>query len=251
MTLAAFAYRPAGFKPVYEKIKSRNMYCARYLEKLGMSHWARCYYKGERYNFMTSNAAEQLNKALKEGRGCPIVDLFKFIQAMMTRWFNARRKKSSNLRGNVTPEVEKVMKEHMQEVAGSHVNQISSWSFEIIGKFGDRNTVLLSEKRFTCKKFDRLQIMCGHALLAADTVGVLPSTLVGLWNRPCSWKETYVALITPDWNPGDVDLPTDVTDLSIFPPMAGRAKGRRKEARIPSKGEFPVSSCSVIQLVIE
>ncbi|CAA7026189.1 unnamed protein product [Microthlaspi erraticum] len=102
----------------------------------------------------------------------------------MTRWFNARRRKSSNWRGSLPPEVAKVMKEHMEEVKGSHVNQISSWTFEVVGKFGDRNTVLLSEKRCSCKKFDRLQITCGHAMLAADTVGVLPSTLVGLWNKP-------------------------------------------------------------------
>ncbi|CAA7035628.1 unnamed protein product [Microthlaspi erraticum] len=205
-----------------------------------MSHWARCYCKGERYNFMTSNAAEQLNKALKEGRGCLVVDLFKFIQAMMTRWFNARRRKSSALRGSLPPEVEKVLKEHIEEVKGSHVNQISSWGFDVVGKFGDHNTVLLNERRCTCKKFERLQIPCGHALLAADSVGVLPSTLVGLWNKPGCWKETYVGLVTPAVNEGDVDISEELSELVICPPMAGRAKGRRKEARIPSKGEFPV-----------
>lgn len=43
---------------------------------------------------MASNIAETLNKALKKGRSSPIVDLLIFIQAMMTRWFCARRKKS-------------------------------------------------------------------------------------------------------------------------------------------------------------
>ncbi|CAA7026188.1 unnamed protein product [Microthlaspi erraticum] len=61
VSMAAFAYRPATFKPFFEKIKSRNLECARYLEKIAMSFWARCYCKGEMYNFMTSNAAEQLN----------------------------------------------------------------------------------------------------------------------------------------------------------------------------------------------
>lgn len=137
------AYRLQNFTPIFNKIRSQSAACARYLEKAGMATWTRVYCKGERYNLMTSNVYEQLNKALKKGRGSPIVELLKFIQAMMTRWFSARRKKSLNHRGNVPPEVEIVMKQHLKEVTASRINPISDWSFEVVGKFGEKNVVML------------------------------------------------------------------------------------------------------------
>lgn len=71
-----------GFREAFKQIKSANQECAIFLEKIGIAHWSRAYFKGERYNMMTSNIAEQLNKALMKGRASLIVELLMFIQAM-------------------------------------------------------------------------------------------------------------------------------------------------------------------------
>lgn len=80
---AGYAFRVGGYKVAFNQIKLANADCARYLEKIGIGHWARAYFKGERYNLMTSNIAETLNKALHKGRASPIVELLMFIQAMV------------------------------------------------------------------------------------------------------------------------------------------------------------------------
>ncbi|CAA7015097.1 unnamed protein product [Microthlaspi erraticum] len=86
---AAFAFRVGAFRKIYADITKASPECARYLHKIGIAHWARAHFPGERYNLMTSNAAEQLNKALRGGRNSPIMELLKFIQDMMTRSFGA------------------------------------------------------------------------------------------------------------------------------------------------------------------
>ncbi|XP_024006495.1 uncharacterized protein LOC112083005 [Eutrema salsugineum] len=63
------------FHQLYETIRTTNPQCGQYLEKIGLAHWSNAYFQGQRYNLMTSNACEQLNKALKKGRSSPIVEL--------------------------------------------------------------------------------------------------------------------------------------------------------------------------------
>ncbi|XP_010474008.1 PREDICTED: uncharacterized protein LOC104753452 [Camelina sativa] len=103
VTKAAFAYKVTAFQETYRQIKAKNSNCATYLDKIGAGHWSRAYFQGNRYNWMTSNIAEPLNKALGKGRSSHIVELLKFIRAMLTRWFSAGRKKSAKHQGLTTP----------------------------------------------------------------------------------------------------------------------------------------------------
>ncbi|KAL0738162.1 hypothetical protein Bca4012_014372 [Brassica carinata] len=81
----ATAYRPSVYKDQYAKIRSTSSDCGVYLGRIGVAHWTRANFPADRYNIMTSNIAEQLNKALVEGRALPVMELVIFIQRMMTR----------------------------------------------------------------------------------------------------------------------------------------------------------------------
>ncbi|XP_013617968.1 PREDICTED: uncharacterized protein LOC106324567 [Brassica oleracea var. oleracea] len=89
VTSAAMAHSVGEFRDYYGKIRAANSECGIYLGQIGVARWSRANFPGDRYNIMTSNIAEQLNKALLEGRGAAIVELLTFIQRMMTRWFCA------------------------------------------------------------------------------------------------------------------------------------------------------------------
>lgn len=60
----------------------------------------------------------------------------------------------------------------MAIMQGTSVNPISKWTCEVVGKFGSKHHVLLDDKKCTCKYFDRIKIPCGHAMLAADMLGI-------------------------------------------------------------------------------
>ncbi|XP_033148614.1 uncharacterized protein LOC117134406 [Brassica rapa] len=200
------------YKNFCDKIRASNSECGIYLGKIGSARWSRTYFGGQRYNIMTSNIAEQLNNALVEGRSSPIIELVMFIQGMMTRWFSARRKKANKHRGLMTIEVDKVMTKTM---------------------------ALLEQKKCTCKYFDNMKIPCGHAMIAADNIGLAYETMVGHWYKTVAWRETYAGVIRPIGDPRDESIPEDVRDAMLMPPLTKRPPGRRRTKRFPSTGEMP------------
>jgi len=50
-------FRVNDFKKAYARIKRRKPECWEYLEVIGVEHWTRAHFKGERYNLMSSNIA--------------------------------------------------------------------------------------------------------------------------------------------------------------------------------------------------
>ena len=248
VTDAATAYRQRDYRDLFSKVRATNNACGIYLGKIGSAHWSRANFPGERYNIMISNISEQPNNALEEGRTSPIMELIIFIQRMMTRWFSARRKKAEKHRGIVSVEVDKEMTKSMATMKGSKVNSVSNWTCEIVGKFGRKERVMLAEKKCDCKYFDKLQIPYGHAMIAADSLGVTYETLVGHWYKTTTWRETYAGIINPEGDPRDVDVPEHVKEMVLMPPLTSRPAGLRRKNRIPSTGEFPVRTCIVMSL---
>ncbi|CAA7051948.1 unnamed protein product [Microthlaspi erraticum] len=238
---AAWAFRVGGFRKIYADIRAASPACAVYLHKIGIAHWSRAHFPGDRFNLMTSNAAEKLNKALRGGRNSPILELLKFIQDMMTRWFKARRIKSQKHRGACTPEVDKVLTANLAACKGSKINMVSSWSVQVVGLFGEKHQVLLKEKKCTCRMFDKLKIPCGHAMIAADSLGLPYSSFVSETLKPSEWVQTYDDLVTLPEESVDYDLPPEMGQKNVMPPNTHRPSGRPKETRIPSIGEVPAA----------
>ncbi|XP_013726756.1 uncharacterized protein LOC106430509 [Brassica napus] len=236
----AMAHQPREYKDLYGKIRAANSACGVYLGKIGTARWSRVNFPGERYNIMTSNIAEQLNNALLEGRGVNILELIKFIQRMMTRWFSARRRKAEKHSGAVAIEVDKEMTKNMATVKGSYINSVNEWTCQILGKFGRSDKVMLAERKCSCKYFDNIKIPCGHAILAANGLGVSTETLCGHWYKTYVWRETYAGVINPDEDPRNVDIPEEVSKMVVYPPITKRQPGRRRKSRIPSTGEIKV-----------
>ncbi|CAN7086712.1 unnamed protein product [Brassica oleracea var. botrytis] len=166
---------------------------------------------------------------------------------MMTRWFSARRKKSEKHRGAVSVEVDKEMTKNMATVKGSSVNAVNNWMSQIVGKFGRSDKVMLAEKKCSCKYFDNIRIPCGHAMLAADGLGVPYDTLCGHWYKTTVWRETYAGVISPEEDPRDVDIPEEVSSMVVYPPITKRQARRRRKTRIPSTGEIRVPKKKLVQ----
>ncbi|CAN6968527.1 unnamed protein product [Brassica oleracea var. botrytis] len=141
-----------------------------------------------------------------------------FIQRMLTRWFSARRTKSAKCQGFVTPEVEKVMQTHIRLTKGSKIANITTWSYQIRGLFGHSNTVSLENKVCTCQIFQKLMLPCGHALLAADSIGLPYVQLFGDFYKTQTWIDTYAGVIYPEALLGDFPIPETITSILMFPP---------------------------------
>ncbi|XP_010495597.1 PREDICTED: uncharacterized protein LOC104772711 [Camelina sativa] len=170
--------------------------------------FGQCMYilEGDRYNLMTSNIAETLNKALWKVRASPIVELLKFIRDMLTRWFNAWRKKSAKHKELVTPKVDRQMTK--------------------------KHHVLLDLKKCTCKQYDQVKVPCGHAMLAANYQGIPLATLVDEYYKTSTWAATYARVINPEVNPNDLGMADEIVRRDIITPKASRPFGRPPRVEI-------------------
>ncbi|XP_010430913.1 PREDICTED: uncharacterized protein LOC104715176 [Camelina sativa] len=234
VTNAAYAYTADSFRTISGQIRGKNIECAKWLEKIGTAHWSRAYFQGDHYNLMTSNIAESLNKALWKCRASPIVELLKFIRAMLTRWFSARRKKSATHNGLVTPEVDKEMAKSWSQVRGNKVATVETFYYEIVGGFTRKHQVLLDLNKCTCKQYDRLKIPCGHAMLAANYQGIPPTTLVVEYYKTTTWAATYAGVINPEVHPNDIGMADEFVKRDLLPPKSRRPSGRPIKTSIPS-----------------
>ncbi|CAL9216347.1 unnamed protein product [Arabidopsis halleri] len=142
--------------------------------------------------------------------------------------------------GVVTPEVDKVLTKNLAKVRGSKVGNVSTWSYEIVGLFNGKHQVCLDRKQCTCKEYNKLKIPCGHAMLAATSVGQSYGSLVAHFYKTAAWRATYEGVINPELNLEDVVIPNGIKSGDIYPPRTRRPSGRPKQLRIKSIGEFPV-----------
>nr|ACG60684.1 maize transposon MuDR-like protein [Brassica oleracea var. alboglabra] len=106
---AAYSFRLADFEASFETIKGLNPYLHAYLERADVCKWARAHFRGDRYNILTSNIAESINRALSDVRRLPIVRLLESIRLMMTRWFATRKHDADLMKTSLTRGVEKLL----------------------------------------------------------------------------------------------------------------------------------------------
>lgn len=114
---------------------------------------------------------------------------------------------------------------NMSKVEVSKVNSVGTWSCEIVDKSGNSNLVDLQAKKCTCKVYDSVKIPCGHALLAADSLGLAYGTLVGDCYKKPTWVATYEGVIKPHCDARDMEIPEDVKTMALLPPMTRRPSG--------------------------
>ena len=106
---AANSFRVTDFQATFDTIKELNPDLHAYLERADVRKWARAHFRGDRYNLLTSNIAESINKALSGARSLPIVHLLESIRLMMTRWFATRKHDAELMKTILTRGVEKVL----------------------------------------------------------------------------------------------------------------------------------------------
>ncbi|XP_010415994.1 PREDICTED: uncharacterized protein LOC104701927 [Camelina sativa] len=241
---AGEAFRVKDFNKWYGRIKKRKPQCWKYLQKIGVAHWPRAHFKGERYNLLTNNIAESLNHALLPARDSPIVALIEFFRKMLSRWFESRRKKVTNCRGYISVEVEKFLKKQLKESIGVQVRLASAWDCEITAKDGQKFHVSLEKRTCTCRAFQLLQIPCSHAMAAAKARGLEYQSLVGHMHKKDTWRPTFDGVILPLQDPSEVNVPECIMIRYILPPETKRPPGRPPKTRIPSTGEFEKSKTS-------
>ena len=238
---AAEVFKVSHFKRLYAEIKLTDKRCWDYLEKIDPRHWTRSHFEGERYNLMSSNIAESLNKALVPARDSPIMALFEFIRRMISRWFVSRQRKISKMSGEIPPAVDELMENNLEDARAYAVMPLSAFEFEVTLKTtGFGSSVNLETRSCTCLEFQKVGIPCRHVISAAMFRDLLHSEFVADAYLKKTWNETTKGVTLPVPDPQDLFIPSEVSDLIMLPPKTKRPPGRPPTKRKRSAGEIPV-----------
>ena len=166
--VAGEAYRVEEFNRYYTTIKRNNYRAWDCLEGIGVEHWTRSQFKEDRYNLMSSNIAESLNKALFPARDCLIISMLEFIRKMISRWLQSRRDVIEKMDGEIPSEVSKELDLRFADSIGLATAKWSAWEFEV--SVGSASTfqysVDLMKRICSCREFQMIKIPCRHAMAA-------------------------------------------------------------------------------------
>lgn len=243
MGKAARAYTLVEFYTVFNEIKMINQDCADYLLRIGLEHWTRAHFAGNRYNIMTSNIAESWNAVLREARAYPILPLIEYIRSKIMSWFADRRDVVKHRSCKITPRVVEIVEANFEQSGGFQVNTINTLQFEVKDKNGVSFHVNLSKKCCSCFSFQTLMIPCSHAIAAAIKEKISVESLVSEVYSLDRLTSAYRDAIFPICETGLDREHQDNGGLSgveIFPPATRRPPGRPRKKRILSAGEIKV-----------
>ncbi|XP_024010657.1 uncharacterized protein LOC112086112 [Eutrema salsugineum] len=142
----AHMYTEYDFISAYIDFGRRFPKAADYLDgSVPVEKWARCYFKGGKYNLDTSNACESMNSVFKRARKYSLLPLIDAYVKKLSEWFN------------------KHIATHLlvTELNGTELE------YNITGVDGKRYQVDLLRKSCSCRCFDIDKIPCVHAIAAS------------------------------------------------------------------------------------
>ncbi|KAH9778636.1 hypothetical protein KPL71_007411 [Citrus sinensis] len=117
------------------------------------------------------------------------------------------------------------------------VRPVSPHRFQVIGGGLKEGLVDLQKKTCSCRVFQLDQLVCAHAIAACLTHLVDFINLCSDFYITESLAMAYAQLVEPVGDVADWDVPDEIHEMQVYPPVEAPPPGCRKELRIPSAGE--------------
>ncbi|XP_013704206.1 uncharacterized protein LOC106407905 [Brassica napus] len=177
-------------KDAFRLIEAINPALHGYLQRADVRLWTRVHFPGERYNLMTTNIAESMNRALSNARGLNIVRILESIRALMTRWFAERREDARSQPTTLTRGVEKLLHGRVTATRELTVQRIDDHHTEV-------KAHMSSFRKCTCRRFERDKLPCVHAIAAAEYNNVCRISLCSPYYNSAYLVSAYAESVMP------------------------------------------------------
>ncbi|XP_013626805.1 PREDICTED: uncharacterized protein LOC106332855 [Brassica oleracea var. oleracea] len=168
----AHAYTEVEFKYLYDAFRRKYPSAAAYLDKsVEEKKWARCYFRGDRYNVDTTNSVESFNGVIKEARKYTLLPMFDVIIAKISEWFNNNRKEAAEIPYTLklVPILETEMSKRCVNAGFLTIDELNSFYLEysVHGTDGKVYTVDIAKNTCSCEQFNKDKYPCVHGVAAA------------------------------------------------------------------------------------
>ncbi|XP_060969462.1 uncharacterized protein LOC133036748 [Cannabis sativa] len=99
----------------------------------------------------------------------------------------------------------------------------------------------------TCNRFQIDEMPCAHALVVMKEMYLDPQNYCSDYYNTKNWLETYEAAVYPVRNQSSWDIPQEIKDNEILPPLervkAGRPKKKRTRPSWETKTQIKCTKC--------
>ncbi|XP_060959148.1 uncharacterized protein LOC115700082 [Cannabis sativa] len=243
---AAKAYTAKNFEYHMRELDALDRRVRPYLQKIGYDKWSRLYSKHKRYSTMTSNVAESLNAANLAARELPITTLMEALRTLIQEWTCKNRKMAQGTFTKLTPVAEMKMKGNYKTALKLKVRASNEHIFEVY-KVKRSRVVNLEQKTCTCNRFQIDEMPCAHALAVMKEMYLDPQNYCSDYYSTKNWLETYEATVYPVGKQSNWDIPQEIKDIEILPPLervkAGRPKKKRTRPSWETKTQIKCTKC--------
>ncbi|KAH9671519.1 SWIM-type domain-containing protein [Citrus sinensis] len=235
---AAKAYGHEEFKRQLEGLWMIHSGAADYLENnVSMCNLARSQFEGRRYIILTTNIAESVNAFMREPRKFPVTHLVDHFRKTLQQWFYDRKIVAESMTTRLTTWADEIVTERRTIAERMIVRPVSPHRFQVIGGGLKKGLVDLQKRTCSCRVFQLDQLVCAHAIAACLTHRVDFINLCSDFYTTESLAMAYAQPVEPVGDVTDWEVPDEIQEMQVYPPVEAPLPARRKKLRIPSAGE--------------
>ncbi|GMN31175.1 hypothetical protein TIFTF001_050717 [Ficus carica] len=220
-----------------ESIRSRNADMYRYLLQADPTKWSHAYFSGRRYAIMTTNIAESLNSVDRKARLMPVGFLVEWLRELLQRWFVQRREKALKITSKLAPNAEKFIRTNFSLGLTVTPRPADQFEYSVTNNAAQIFIVDMSQRTYTCRRFQVDQISCAHAMAVCNHRRVDPYNYCSNYYTKDFLYACYAQVIHPIGSAEGWDVSEEVRYQIVNPPKPKRGPGRPRVCRILSQGE--------------
>ncbi|KAH9670064.1 UDP-N-acetylglucosamine transporter ROCK1 [Citrus sinensis] len=167
----------------------------------------------------------------------PFTHLVDHFRKTLQQLFYDRKIVAESMTTRLTTWVDEIVTERRTIAERMIVRPVSPHRFQVIGGGLKEGLVDLQKRTCSCRVFQLDQLVCAHAITACLTHRVDFINLCSDFYTTESLSMTYAQSVEPVGDVADWEVPDEIQEMQVYPPVEAPPPGRRKELRIPSADE--------------
>ncbi|XP_058102750.1 uncharacterized protein LOC131246538 [Magnolia sinica] len=250
---AAYSCSITDFNACIGNIRNFSHDVASWVLESKPEHWSNAFFKGLRYDHLSSNVAELFYGWISEERELSIIQMIDMIRCKMMEMIYARREASRTWSTILTPSMEQRLELEIYNSNSLSVLFSSGSMFEV--RDDSVHIVDIETWDCTCQRWKMTGLPCVHAAAVFDRTGRNTYDYCSRYLMVSCYRSTYSESIHPIPDIGNPASEDSNTEMIIYPPRSqhprrmrrlrrppGRPKSKQTELLDPSKRLQPLSS---------
>ncbi|XP_077215579.1 uncharacterized protein LOC143850199 [Tasmannia lanceolata] len=209
--------------------KARNENAHNWIAAIPKENWASFYFKGERYDVLTTNRSECYNAVLKDAKKLPIAAAVELTRFKSSEYIQKRQAMGLQWETKCTHYAEKHLGLAREQGRGYTAYRVGVHEFEVRSR-DHHDVVNLLQQTCTCREFQTLGLPCEHAMAAIAITDFDEYDYCHKWFRIEMYRETYCEVLHPTVDRTQWELPPEPLQ-TVLPPIAKRPPGRPRTRR--------------------